>query len=620
MEYALYKKELAALDFCYNYEETLEELSDSKGGLLASTLGRDNAYLKKYQEKICRMYADVERQKIWLEPSAAVCMLTEFSFSDIFVLLFIAVLVLQVVYREKGEETRRLILCTKKGVRGVCPAKLLTVNMVTLVVHILFSAVGVLTVQGQLGFPAWDTPVQCMEAYYYCPYNMTVGGLLACSWVWKLAGWLLVANVFFMVASLFKNMTVICLLELALMLSQGFAWTRIFYGMWFGKFKEFNVFALLSPGHYYEQAVCVNLFQIPVEIKAVGVGFFAGVMSVTVLVSLMSWYGNFYYEFLREKAAGKCASGRKRPHEKLGYYERKRLWGASGAAILLVLMAVVQFALNGNGRVRSETEMFYQFYCEKVEHQPPEEVERILGREEEFFAEQQKIVEDYEEQYLRGELSEEAFTAVSRHYKIPAGRLIAFGQIQAQYQAVRSRTVEGEDFRLFYETGWEKILGQGGVKGILLDVMLFLIGAVLGICQFETMEFRYQMSPLIRTKRNGGKAYVWAKGLTETAWGAACVFVLLAVRVAAIQFNNGIWNADIVGSLMREFSFSDTVCWNIPSVVVMVLLLLTEMGIGVLAIRAVAWIAGKTKNLVNAVAVSVMCLILPLMFVYVFVA
>jgi hypothetical protein len=653
-EYALYKRELEALEFCGNYEETLEELSDSTGGLLASTLGRNNAYLKKYQEKICRMYADVERREIWLEPSAAVCMLTEFSFSDIFVMLFLAVLVLQVVYRERSEGTGRLILCTKKGFRGGGPAKLAAVNTVAAGVHVLFSGVGALVVQGHLGLPAWDTPVQCMEAYYYCPYNMTVGGLLVHSWLWKLAAWLLVANVFFMVASLFKNMTVICLLELALMLSQVFSWERISYGMWFGKFREFNVFALLSPGHYYEQAVCVNLFQTPVEIKAVGAGFFVGVTFVAALVSLISWYGNFNYEFLREKvarmrrgkilggarakmscakrgktagagceetirAAGKRTSGRKRPHEKLGYYERKRLWVTSGAGVLLVLTAMVQFVINDDGGMRSETEMFYQSYCEMVEHRPPEQVERILEREEELFAEQQKIVEDYEEQYLRGELSVETFAAVSRHYEIPAGRLMAFGQIRAQYQAVRSRADEGEDFCLFYETGWEKLLGTGGVKGILADVILFLVGAVLCVCQFETMEFRYQMPPLIRTKRNGGMAYARAKGLREIAWGATCMLVLVMARVAAVQWNHGIWNVDIMGSFMREFSFAGTICWNIPIVVAMVLLALIEMAIGALGTRAAAWIAGRAKNLVNAVAASAACLILPLVFVYVFV-
>lgn len=609
-EFYFYEDEIEALEECCQYTGILENLSENTGGLQASALGKSNAYLKKQNEKICSMYAALERKSLRLAASAPVNMLVDFSWNDLFLMLAVSAIVFQVVYQEKREETEQLVLYTKKGYRRTWIVKLAAVGLATVLLYLLFKGVQWLIVWGNIGIPTLSLPVQSVKGYLYCPYEMSVGDLLFYASIWKLAAILLAANLFFLIISAIPDQVISGVVDLFVLAVQFLLWKNIHYGMWYGGWKEANLFALFSPGHYYQQAVCIRFFWMPVEIRWVGAGFAIILLAVTVWGSWMAWKWPEQRDIrktsrlawlLRRQQWKKKETKR---NYKLVYFERKKLWNWSRAGVLLIVMALAQLLVCQTGGYKSEEELYYEYYCRRVAHQTGREIEETLEQEERWFAQQQMESEKVAQQYADGELSEESYRFLSGYYKVPDTRVFAFDQLRQQYQTIKERNMSGA-VRLFYETGWEKMLGEAGKKSIRADFMIFLIGAALVLGQFGTLEYQFQMSPLIRSKKKGKREYRRAKMRCCIEWSMISVIVLALVRFAVIQSQYSVLNTDIMYAQMGCLTFADAVFWNLPIGAALTVLFLLEVAAGLFVMLIVLLIAEKTKNPIVACFISV---------------
>lgn len=559
------------------------------------------------------MYAALERQEIRLASSAAVRMLAEFSWNDLFLIMAVSAVVFQVVYVERCEETQQLVLYTKKGYPRIWMIKLAAVSLATIFLYLLFEGVQWLLTWKWIGIPQLNLPVQSVKEYLYCPYNMTVGDTLLYTSIWKLAAILLVANVFFLVISILHDQVIAWVVDLFFLISQFLLWNKIHYGMWYGGWKEGNLFALLSPGHYYKQAVFIRLFQVPVEIYWIGAGFGLILLVMTVCGSWIAWKHPDQRSIRKaiwpawNLKWGRWEKTAKKKKNNLIYFERKKLWNWSRGEIMLIMMALVQLIICQAGGYKSEEELYYEYYCRRVEHQTAQEIEETLEQEEQWFIQQQTESEKVAQQYANGELPEESYRFLSGYYKVPDTRLLAFSRLEQQYQTVKERKMSGA-VRLFYETGWEKILGKTGKKSVRTDFMIFLVGAALVLGQFGTLEYQFQMFPLICSKKKGKRSYRRAKMCCCIEWSMISVSVLVLVRFAVIQSQYSALHTDILYALTGCLTFADVSFWNVPILAALFMLLLFELTAGFLMMSAVLLTAEKTRNPIVAISLSMVCL------------
>lgn len=621
-EYNFYLMEVNALKNADEYSQKIQELSEQNPGLMNTILGEKNNYLPKYQKKIQEMYSRIDKQQITLESSMSIMLQVEASLGDFLLLLALTVIVLQIVFREKKDGTDRLIIYTKKGYSGIFWAKLLTVNSISLFLYGFFTFAKVIVILFTVGMPRWNTPLPCLKEFYYCPYNMSVGDLVRNSWIWRLFAFLLLVNILFMLASYFRKIFTILLVEILFLVLHMILWLNISYGMRYGVLKELSVWAFLSPGHYYEQASCINVFQIPIEIKWIGVFFLLFQIVLAFGISYIIWIVGKNQKNLKNQFGKKIkkndGSSKKIPSIKLSWYEDKRLWIISNAGIILIILLALQFIICNKREIYSDQELYYRDYCKIMEEFTFDEVNLYLIKEKKEIDERKQILYTYYEQFLEGEISHEAFSVLSKKYEIPEAKQLALEQIILQYKTISDRNYSQKDFRLLDENGWGKIFAKKGTIDIWRDLLIFLVGAVLCISQYECMEFQYQLQPLIITKKKGEKPYRKSKINSCIKWGTCAMGMLFLVRLVAVLRSMEISSLNVFFSKMENMTFIYDIFGNIPIAGMLLILLIGEMVLGGLLACIISFIAEKMKNIVNSILAVSIFVYLPIAFMYIY--
>lgn len=599
------------------YKETLAALCCPNRGIAASSLVSDHAYYQMLQEKIGEMYGSLPQRDLPLLPSGGMEILAGFSFTDAILLLLAFVLVMQVVSQEYNGGMMRLIRYTKRGYLGLFFAKLLM--LLTLVVSLgtLFYGGSFLGIRLRIGFPDFAQPIQAVGEYLLCPYELSVGQFLLLCWLWKTMGLLLWTMICFLLALLLHRNVWLSGAALGVLAEQFFLWDRIDYGMWYGLWKDGSIFSMLTPRHYYSEAVCVNLAGRPVEISVTGGMFFAMIFLIVFCASLFIWKKNTSVRVAR-LIPRKYPRRKYRVHEKLEFFEARRLVWMCGAGILLCLSVAANFALNRSGRLYSDTEGYYQNYCSRLEGETPKQVDVILREEADSMEETQRILEDYERRYAAGEISSDAFLAIQKYYEIPDGRKQAYQTVVTQVDTVKSRFAPEETYGIFYETGWKKILGEGILKRMIADLLVFLALGLLGIAQRETMEYQYHMQPLLVTKQRGKKEYRNAERKTAAVLGALGMAFVWAARIAAVNMDYTIYGENSLFLPVKSLSFREMpgLLAELPLAIALPAIMVTEALLGAALVLLASEVSCRRKHPVNAIFVSVILIIFPLAFVF----
>ena len=621
-EYNFYLIELNALKNVELYSEKIQELSEQNLGLMNTALGENNNYLSKYQKKIQEMYSKIETLKITLKPSMSIILLVEKSLGDFILLFALMIIVLHVVFREKKDGTDCLILYTKRGYKGIFWAKLFTVNSISIFLYLLFSLQKIIIVFFTIGIPRWDTLLPCLKEFYYCPYDMSVGDLIRDSWIWRLCAFLLFSNILFMFVSYFRQILTIFLAEIFFLIFHMFAWFNISNGMWCGFLREISICAFLSPGHYYEQANYINVFQTPIEIKWIG-GFFLLFQIISAfMISYIIWKTEKNQKYLKKRNREKLKKNgnfrNKILNAKLDWYEDKRLWIICNAGIMLLIMAAVQFIICNKEELYSEQELYYKEYCKIMDEFTSIEINQYLMKEQKEFDERKRILNDYYNQFLNGEISNEAFAALSKKYEIPEAKQLAFDQIVLQYETASVRNDSQKNLRLLDENGWSKIFAKKGMIDMGRDLLFFLTGAILCISQYECMEFQYQLQPLIITKRNGDKPYRKEKMNSCIKWGISAIGMLFFIRLSAVLRSMEIGNPNIFFSKMANITFTYYIFDNIPIALMLLFFLIFEVVFGALLAYLIAFIAERVKNVVNSILATGIFVFFSFAFIYIY--
>ncbi len=596
------------------YTDILYALSAQEDGIAASSLVNENRYYQMQNDMIRAMYGALPVKEINLLPSEGIELLTGFSFTDAALLLFSVVLVMQIVGQEYTGGMMSLIRYTKNGFENLLFSKIWISVILTLFVSGIFYMGSFLILWFEVGGFQLSEPIQAVGAYLLSPYFLSVGQFLAICYLWKMVALILWTLISFCLALLFRKSMCIVIAALGMGLEQFMVWNRIDYGMWYDYWKEWSVFAMLTPDHYYRAAVCVNFLGRPIEIWTAGAAFAAFAFLAVIVGIIIIWKKQSLFSF-----GAVCPKKKKRRQykirEKLESFEIRRLVWMCGAGMLLFVSVGANYLLNRLGDRYSDTEGYYHFFCECIEGQTLSQAAEILSEERIQMDENSRIVEENASKYASGEISLETFQAIRSYYEVPEGKEIAYQKVTDQVRTVRGRFPEGEKAGIFYETGWEKVLGANLVKNILVDLLVFLIPAVLGIAQWSTMEYQYQMTPLVVTKRLGRREYRRSMKRTVAFWGGLGMLLVCAVRIVAVQMDYTLFGGGVLFFPVKSFSFWNFVyapIQNMPVVLVLVVVLIVEIFLGVVAARVVLFVADRRRSFLNALFMLILVLLLPL--------
>lgn len=196
--------------------------------------------------------------------------------------------------------------------------------------------------------------------------------------------------------------------------------------------------------------------------------------------------------------------------------------------ILLALLPIQALLYSQFPTFIPPSEKLYIQYSNILSGTPNAEKEAFLTREEARFTELYAQLDGYSEAMSRGELSEEAYTALTGSVQRKLESEPVFHRARDQYRAV-----EAEDLDYVCLSPYDRLLGREGKKELLRQTVLLILVLSLGLSGIYATEHETGMHQLLTTTE-GETASRKRKTLLAILYGITAAIFLYTPQIVAV--------------------------------------------------------------------------------------
>ncbi len=336
--------------------EELELYLQEYPGFLERTMenSRRMARLNVYQsgfassrlEQVSDAYASLEDVSVQAGDNRGLVLFIQYRLTDIFQIVFLFSVVMS-LFDERKKGLVYIVRSTKYG-RGVLFLVRFCILGAAAFVGMLFLyGTGFLSVCFTFGAEGLSRSLQSLPEFQKCPYAITIGGYLLCSFFMKFVGSFLAACLLYVVLGIFSRLTsyvmaiLLILFEIltALWIESISAWNVL---------KYLNLYTFIQTDYYFTDCIFLNIFGTAVSgMKATFIA--CGISFVLLAVIGFLVHGRMYVSSKKtlEKLAEKIRefSERIAPQRTLMGWEVYKLGLRQGAFLLLIALLALQLKL-----------------------------------------------------------------------------------------------------------------------------------------------------------------------------------------------------------------------------------------------------------------------------------
>lgn len=531
--------------------------------------------------------AHVQPQGVFLGSAEA---LLGWKLTDMLMLVFVLAAGLILFTYEKRLGLTRLTRPAYHGMGRLYLRKVLAAITVTAVGFVLLYGGNLAVAGGVLGFDNLGVPAQSLYGYAACPYDISVGGLLAQTLLWKFA-WALVCLLVVVCVCVSTPEPVLAGAVLAV-LGGAAAWMNGTTSLWL---RNLSLWHLSGMEKLYQGAVYLNLFTYPLD-RLLAAGVFFLVAGVGAYFLGLAFHCRLLAVGARElRLPGLPRLG---GHTRLFSHEVSKALGMQkGAWILLALLALQLSTYSNVSTFYSQDEVYYRSYSRQLMGLPTPEKAAFLEQEA-------KRLDDLAAQLMEMEETGGEEIHFSQAYQTILDQLDAqlpFQDAQDQYNSLRP----GQSY--LYQTPYTRLYGPEAPRENLLNLGKLLFALALAAAGVFAVERETGVGILQKTAGKTKRIALF-KGIWLAIWSALAV---LAVQLPRY------WG------VFRAFGGLDLSAWansaqwlsQVPDgITVLGWMILTYLGWTALtwaAAALVCWISKKSTNTVFAVLISLAVLLLP---------
>lgn len=507
---ALYSDVGAEVEKIQSYPDYLQSIAAEAERMEgASLLFHPDSFSARSIQRIARQYAALSRLPERWAPSAGLLLLTDNRLADGCILLFVALVALQLTVRERVEGHHRLLYAISGGCRRSWLAKWAVLLALTLAATAAFYLPSGLMARWLAGWGDGSQPVQATVAYFQCPYSLTISQFLCLFFLAKIMGlWAVVTVLYAAVCRFSSLLSAIGGLGLVFGAS-GAVWLLVERSSWYGLLKECSLFALLDTRHYFSDALYTNCMEYPLSAGGVGIGAMLAAAAVCIPLSRAFWCRPttthsrpLFFPWPRRKSSRVYG---------LFWQEGRKLWIINRAGLVFGAMTVLLLATILLSPPFSQQQYYYQKYAAALRGELTAEKADFLQEEESRIANANQEIAALSRQVEAGELTPEAFSLLYEQFQVPYTQQLAFEQVQQQYSQLLVRQAAGEPVQFLDESGWQALSSDWG-RG--MDALQALwTAALLALCifHFGAMEAETGVAMLLRTCPDGRRRVYAAK-------------------------------------------------------------------------------------------------------------
>lgn len=553
----------------------------------------DSAYVKKRTEKAKKDYADLQVDiTTWNANDSAEVFLSGRSM-DVFLLLFVFVLIYYLFLMESEQGMIRLTRTTKYGMRQFYLSKQLILLAGTVFTVLVYESVWLLYLVSRYGAFTPGAPMQSVYIYMNCRYAIPV-------WQGILLYVLLKALAVYVIAAIISLLTVVCRRTLPALISlvlisaaEVLLYNLLGYNMSYDVLSRLNLIELMDLPARVLSYDYVNLFGEPIPLF-----LYQLVMSLLLMIVCILLGVKFYGTVGRRRRYRAGKPVKERPihlfRHGMVLHEIKKLLIDYRILIpyLIFAVAIALFIWKGGRLALDMNEQFYQGYMEEMNGPLTPEKEERIQEEKAYF----EKLRELEMQILM----EQEGSAALGYIETLLNKEQAFERVLNQYERIQN----GPDDMVFvYDTGYAYLDGQREypVQDMVILFSLVIMAVLIPYC--NQIEYEGGAYRLVRTTRYGIRRLPVVRWSVQA--GITCCYTLF---LYAVCFFNVILQYGSFGLTQKMQNLAWVSGWisQLPIWLFCVLQLLIWEMVALVFMTVLYTITNLTKDYVKAVLLGLL--------------
>lgn len=572
--------------------------------------------IKKTEEDYSKLY-DLN---IWFVGSYGLNRGLKYAGGIITSIILIVILTLESIMRDKRNGLINLYKTTIKGDGRLIIVKFIAIYICVILFYGLAYAMDLIISVLLYGDVNTSAPVQCIPEYMECGYRLSIGGLLALDYIYKLIIFAMLLAMVILINMVADNELMVLVLSIVyavfsvLISLFGDRTGRIFlYRFFSGKLFDTKTFF---------QYLNYNMLNHAVSSFILDTGMCIVVMVICILISC-NYYEQkeMFYKDIR--LFDKLYIKRKNKEYKysLCFLESDKLWRGYKMIYFMLLLVVIQIYTYSNKQISwSISDYSYKYYMKQIEGDITEDKLEYINKERERFVELERQLNELEADYTTGKVTESSYIYIEEKLANEMSMQDGFDRCQSYVDYIlemnNAYITAGDDnfykVGFVYNRGYDMLIGKKSyerriINAIMLYVMAFCIATFIYL-----QDYRYKINELLSTTKNY-KKLIHTKHINT--------LVILFFTYIIIYIPEFIWTYHYVGMSaggynIRSLRGMSNINLDISISEYMILLYLIRYLCMIIITTIFVITAKKTKRVFSAFIGAFMMVIMPLIICY----
>lgn len=274
------------------YPDYLESISEeAEKRLQSSWFSEPGTFSYRNLKQTAKVYDNLHNiQSIRADFDEGVFLITQNVQTDIFLLIILCVIILQIFISERENGILPIIKCMKLGHANLLGAKYVAAILCTLFIMVCFYGTNLFIVFSSVGFGDATRAIQSLNGYESSIFSLTVSQFIPVFLFSKFMAVLAVESLFILFCIAIGNSVFATMMGSLVYIMEFILTNRIPDYSYLAVLGQFNIASIISTEKYFTDYTNINLFSYPLSINTCGFITAIGCITVGTII------GFFLYE------------------------------------------------------------------------------------------------------------------------------------------------------------------------------------------------------------------------------------------------------------------------------------------------------------------------------------
>jgi len=580
------------LELMHDYSKFLDSVKERCTNITCISIFSDtSSFAYKNAEKTYNAYDNIKTRELHYDISQGIENIILNRTADILIIFILFASAVMVFTKDKETGMINLLRSYPKGRNALCISKTGVLFIMAVIVNISF--IILLTILSIIIYGLGDLsrPIQTVNGFYECSYNISVFQYILISLGSKIIGSFIWALLFSLICTLSSNSIQIYSLSAVISFAEYFMYTKISRISSLGILHEINLIAFVKPENIYSSYLNLNIFGIPVNAFPVMITAAVIILCILITALLFSFSSVRNQEYRKLSGIPKKLRSIK-VHGAL-FYELKKSMFMYGGIMVMVLFSIITILFHCTfSRSASLTDMYYERYTTENSGIVTRQTYRTIEENDKYFSKLEEKIKNSELSY--SEMND---------YQAELQRKNAFEIFRTRVDKIRY--INGTE--IFYDTGYIRAFDNFSKETLIMAILILLSEALL-ISPLISEDNGKGLTAIIYSTATGKKAFIKRNILLTAFYALLVSLVVMTPFFINILLNYGTQGLGITIHSIENFSdfpFSLKIWQYMTGLLFFRTLIFSICGLAML------WVSYINKSRFSALLINVTAFVVP---------